>query len=184
MSGHSKWSTIKHKKGAADAKKGQIFSKLSKVIAVATREKGGDPAMNAKLRMVIEKAKEAEMPKENIERAIQKGLGKTEGAKMEELVLEGYGPGGIALIIEIITDNKNRSIAEIRHLMENFGGKLGSEGSAKWAFDKKLNKEGNFEWTPKTPMEVEDAAILSTLEKLYEALDEQDDVQEIYSNTQ
>lgn len=183
MSGHSKWSTIKHKKGAADAKKGQIFSKLSKVIALAAREKGGDPAMNAQLRMVIEKAKEAEMPKDNIERAIQRGLGKTDGTKIEELTLEGYGPGGVALIIETITDNKNRTVPEIRHLLENFGGKLGSEGSAKWAFERKLNKEGSFEWLPKMPIKLEDAAINSTLEKLYEALDGQDDVQEIYSNT-
>jgi len=184
MSGHSKWSQIKHKKGAADLKKGQVFSKLSRMIAVAAREKGGDQSMNPGLRSIIEKAKESEMPKENIERAIQRGLGAGGEAKLEELILEGYGPGGVALIIETITDSKNRTVAEIRHIFDRFGGKLGGEGSAKWAFERRLNEEGNLEWIPKTPMKVDDPELNSTLEKLYQALDEQDDVQEIYSNTQ
>ena len=182
MSGHSKWSQIKHKKGVTDAKKGQMFSKLARLITIAVREKGGDSAMNPKLRAAIAKAKESEMPKDNIDRAIQRGLGKLEGIKIEELILEGYGPGGIAIIVEAITDNKNRTVAEVRHIFDKFGGKLGGEGSAKWAFDRIVNAEGNFEWIPKMPMNIEEEKVKGSLEKLFDALDEHDDIQEIYSN--
>ena len=177
MSGHSHWSSIKHKKGTADAKRGKVFSKLSRLISVAARERGGDPEMNPNLRMAIDKARKENMPKDNIERAIKKGSGEIEGERMEEITYEAYGPSGIAIIIEIITDNKNRTLAEIRHTLKQFGGKLTEGGSVLYLFDKKEN-----EWTPKYPLEITDQKIVGQLEKLFEALDENDDVQEIYSN--
>ena len=176
MSGHSHWSTIKHKKGAEDAKRGKIFSKISRLISVATKEKGGDPDSNPKLRTVIEKAREANMPKDKIEYAIKRGSGQLEGAIMEEVIYEAYGPSSIAIIIEGITDNKNRTSSEIKHILNKSGGKLAEPGSVKYMFDKQGEK-----WTPKYPMEV-DEKTLNQLEKLFEALSDNDDVQEIYSN--
>ncbi|HHN65096.1 MAG TPA: YebC/PmpR family DNA-binding transcriptional regulator [Nitrospirae bacterium] len=137
MAGHSKWAQIKHKKAAVDAKRGKLFSKLAKEISVAARLGGGDPAMNPRLRAVIEKAKAANMPQENIKRAIQKGTGELPGTSYEEAIYEGYGPGGVAMLIEVLTDNKNRTVAEIRHLMSKHGGSLGEAGCVSWIFEKK-----------------------------------------------
>ncbi len=137
MSGHSKWSTIKRKKGALDAKRGKIFTKLIKEITVAARMGGGDPESNPRLRTAIAAAKAENMPKENIERAIKKGTGELEGTQYEELIYEGHGPGGVAVLVEVMTDNKNRSIAEIRHIFSKHGGNLGENGCVSWMFDKK-----------------------------------------------
>jgi len=137
MSGHSKWSTIKRKKGALDAKRGKMFTKLIKEITVAARMGGGDPESNSRLRTAIATAKAENMPKDNIERAIKKGTGELEGTQYEELVYEGYGPGGVAVLVEVMTDNKNRSIAEIRHIFTKYGGNLGENGCVSWMFDKK-----------------------------------------------
>ena len=138
MSGHSKWSSIKHKKGAADAKRGKIFSKLIKEITVAARMGGGgDPASNPRLRTAIQAAKNENMPKDNIERAIKKGTGELEGANYEENIYEGYGPGGAAVFIESLTDNKNRAVSEIRHIFSKYGGNMGETGCVAWMFTKK-----------------------------------------------
>jgi len=137
MSGHSKWSSIKHKKGAADAKRGKIFSKLNKEISVAARLGGGDSVSNPRLRQAILAAKAENMPKENIERAIKKGTGELEGTRYEELAYEGYGPGGTAILVETMTDNKNRATAEVRHVFAKHGGSLGETGCVSWLFDKK-----------------------------------------------
>jgi len=137
MSGHSKWSTIKRKKGALDAKRGKIFTKLIKEITVAARMGGGDPESNPRLRAAMAGAKAENMPKDNIERAIKKGTGELEGVQYEEIVYEGYGPGGVAILIEILTDNKNRSIADVRHIFSKHGGNLGENGCVSWMFDKK-----------------------------------------------
>ncbi|MBM4274315.1 MAG: YebC/PmpR family DNA-binding transcriptional regulator [Deltaproteobacteria bacterium] len=137
MSGHSKWSTIKRKKGAADAKRGQIFGKLAKEITVSARLGGADPEGNPRLRAAITAARAENMPKDNILRAIRKGTGEGGGAALEELILEGYAPGGVAVMVESLTDNKNRTIADVRHLMTKFGGNLGEPGCVAWMFDKK-----------------------------------------------
>ncbi|WKY49110.1 YebC/PmpR family DNA-binding transcriptional regulator [Eubacteriaceae bacterium ES3] len=137
MSGHSKWSTIKHKKGKADAKRGQIFTKLAKYIAVAAREGGGDPDMNAKLKEAVAKAKAANMPNDNIERAIKKGAGELQGDTYEEIIYEGYGPGGVAVIVEALTDNKNRTAGDVRHAFDKNGGNLGTSGCVSFLFTKK-----------------------------------------------
>ena len=138
MSGHSKWSSIKHKKGAADAKRGKIFSRISKELTVVAKAAGGDPTMNPRLRTVIANAKAANMPADNIERAIKKGVGEIGGASsFEETTYEGYGPGGVALLVEVLTDNKNRTVAEIRHILSKHGGNLGENGCVAWMFDKK-----------------------------------------------
>ena len=137
MSGHSKWSTIKRKKGATDAKRGRIFTRLIKEITVAARMGGGDPEGNPRLRSAIGTAKAENMPKNNIERAIKKGTGELEGAVYEEITYEGYGPGGVAVMVECMTDNKNRSVADIRHAFSKSGGNLGESGCVAWMFDKK-----------------------------------------------
>jgi YebC/PmpR family DNA-binding regulatory protein len=137
MSGHSKWSTIKRKKGAADAKRGKIFTKLIREISTAARIAGGALGSNPRLRLVVDKAKAANMPKDNIERAIQKGLGNVEGARYEEGLYEGYGPGGVAILLETLSDNKNRTVGEVRHTLTKHGGSLGSSGSVAYLFQKK-----------------------------------------------
>ena len=137
MSGHSKWHTIKHKKGLADAKRGQMFTKLIKEISISARLGGGDPDTNPRLRTVILKAKAGNMPRDNIERAIKKGTGELEGVSYEEILYEAYGPGGVALLIDILTDNKNRAAAEIRNLLNKGGGNLGSAGSVAYQFKRK-----------------------------------------------
>ena len=137
MSGHSKWATIKHKKGLADAKRGQMFTKFIKEISIAARMGGGDPEMNPRLRTAILKAKAANMPKDNIDRAIKKGTGDLEGSTYEELTYEAYAPGGGAMLIEVLTDNKNRAAAEIRNLLTRSGANLGSTGSVSYLFKRK-----------------------------------------------
>ena len=138
MSGHSKWNTIKRKKGAADAKRGKIFTKLIKEITLAARLAGPDPEGNARLRQAIMAAKEENMPKDNIDRAVKKGTGGAEGsAGFEEIIYEGYGPGGVAVLVEVMTDNKNRTVAEIRHIFSKHGGNLGENGCVSWIFEKK-----------------------------------------------
>ena len=137
MSGHSKWSTIKHKKGAADAKRGKVFTKLIKEITVAARMGGGDINANPRLRTAIAAAKTENMPKDNMDRAIKKGTGELEGVDYEELTYEGYGPGGAAVFVECLTDNKNRTVAEVRHIFSKAGGNLGENGCVAWMFDKK-----------------------------------------------
>ncbi|MGD8665752.1 MAG: YebC/PmpR family DNA-binding transcriptional regulator [Desulfobacterales bacterium] len=137
MSGHSKWSSIKHKKAATDAKRGKIFTKLIKEITVAARMGGGDVEANPRLRSAIQAAKSENMPKDNIERAIKKGTGELEGVSYEESIYEGYGPGGAAVLIESLTDNKNRTVADIRHIFSKAGGNMGESGCVAWMFDKK-----------------------------------------------
>jgi len=137
MSGHSKWSTIKHKKGAADAKRGKIFTRILKEMTVAARMGGGDPNGNPRLRAAIAEAKANNMPKDNIERAVKRGTGEIEGATYEEITYEGYGPGGVALMVEAMTDNTNRTTPEIRHIFEKNGGNLGTPGSVRFQFERK-----------------------------------------------
>ena len=137
MSGHSKWHSIRHKKGATDAKRGKIFSRINKELMVAARMGGGDPSANPRLRQAIATAKSENMPKDNIERAIKKGTGELEGVNYEEHVYEGYAPGGVALLIEVMTDNKNRAAADIRYVFNKRGGSLGEAGCVAWMFDKK-----------------------------------------------
>jgi len=137
MSGHSKWHTIKHKKGAADAKRGKIFTRLIKELTVAARSGGGDPDMNPRLRTIVAEAKANNMPRENIERAIRRGTGEEPGVSYEEIMYEGYGPGGVALMIQTLTDNKNRTVGEIRHLLAKYNGNLAAENSVAWMFQRK-----------------------------------------------
>lgn len=137
MSGHSKWATIKHKKGALDARRGKVFTKLIKEITVAARLGGGDPDANPRLRTAVAAAKAENMPADNIKRAIQKGTGELPGATYEESVYEAYGPGGVAMMVEVATDNKNRTISEIRHIFSKHGGNLGESGCVAWMFSKK-----------------------------------------------
>ena len=172
MSGHSKWSQIKRQKGIADQKKGQLFSKLSKVISIAAR-RGTDPSMNVELKNAIEKAKEASMPKENIERAIKRVADKN-AAQLEDLVIEAIGPESLALIITAITDNKNRTMAEVKKILSECNYK---QGSVMWAF----TKQGP-EFVPQYPVEINEET-KNNLEKLFERLDENEDVQEIFDNT-
>ncbi len=137
MSGHSKWATIRRKKGALDAKRGKMFTRLIREINIAARQGGGDPDGNPRLRLAIDNAKAANMPADNIERAIKKATGELEGAQIVELTYEGYGPGGVALLVEVATDNKNRTVAEIRHLFGKNGGNMGETGSVAWMFERK-----------------------------------------------
>jgi YebC/PmpR family DNA-binding regulatory protein len=137
MSGHSKWATIKHKKGALDAKRGKVFTRIIKELSVAARAGGGDVDMNPRLRTIVADAKAANMPRENIERAIRRGTGEEPGVSYEEITYEGYGPGGVALLIQTLTDNKNRTVGEIRHLLGKHAGNLAAENSVAWMFSKK-----------------------------------------------
>jgi YebC/PmpR family DNA-binding regulatory protein len=236
MSGHSKWSTIKHKKAAEDAKRGKIFTKLIKEISIAARDGGGDPEANPRLRTAIRNAQNANMPKDNIERAIKKGTGELPGMTYEEAHYEGYGPAGVAVFVEVLTDNKNRTTAEIRHMFTRYNGNLGETGCVAWMFDRKglitMDAEGIDEdelmtaaleagaddvsieegtveiQTPPTELEqvkegleaaglkvqVAELSMLPkntvklegtnarTMLKLMEALEDQDDVQNVYAN--
>ncbi|MFN3534256.1 MAG: YebC/PmpR family DNA-binding transcriptional regulator [Desulfatiglandales bacterium] len=137
MSGHSKWHSIRHKKGLVDAKRGKIFTKLIRELTVAAKMGGGDPNSNPRLRAAIEAAKANNMPKENIERAIKRGTGELEGTSYEEVSYEGYGPGGVAVLLECLTDNRNRTVAELKHLFERNGGSMGEPGCVSWVFEKK-----------------------------------------------
>ncbi len=236
MSGHSKWSSIKHKKGALDAKRGKIFTRLAREITVAARDGGGDPDMNPRLRKAISDGKAANMPNDNIDRAIKRGTGEIEGVSYEEITYEAYGPGGVAILIETMTDNRNRTVAELRHLLSKNNGNLGESGSVSYLFDRKgyilvdskqkseeelfeiaieggaedLKQDGdnfeiftaqeNFEdvkkavedagieaevaeisMIPQTFVKVEGSDAQSML-KLYELLDDYDDVQNVYAN--
>jgi len=236
MSGHSHWATIKHKKGAIDAKRGKLFSKLSRAIIIAARHGGGDPETNLKLRYAIDKAREVSMPKDNIERALKRGTGETEGLIFEEITYEGYGPGGVAILVDVLTDNRNRTASEIRKIFERSGGKMGSAGSVGYLFERKgifsidaktadedtlmsialdagaddlkrsgstfditcdpglfaqvqsaLQKHGvtpavaEISQVPKMPVDV-DVETGRKLMRLMEALDDQDDAQNVYSN--
>jgi YebC/PmpR family DNA-binding regulatory protein len=238
MSGHSHWAGIKHKKAIVDAKRGKLFSKLGKIISVAAREKGGDPGMNPRLRLAMETAQKANMPKENVERAIKKGTGELEGAKLEEITLEIYGPDGVAILVTGITDNKNRTMSEIKRILTNHNAKLANEGGVKWMFaergaidvpeleNSKKKEElelaaidagaedftwadgtlslktapeklesvkqalenlgvkiesATLEWAAKNPIDITQEK-RAKLENLFEALDDYEDVQEIYSN--
>lgn len=137
MSGHSKWATTKRKKGAIDAKRGKVFTKISKEITVAAKIGGGDPDGNPRLRLAIIKSKEVNMPADNVKRAIQRGTGELPGMSYEEAIYEGYGPGGVAVLMEVLTDNKNRSVADIRHIFGKCGGNMGEAGCVSWMFEKK-----------------------------------------------
>ncbi|WIF94350.1 YebC/PmpR family DNA-binding transcriptional regulator [Caminicella sporogenes] len=137
MAGHSKWANIKHRKGKQDAKRAKMFTKLARCIMVAAREGGSDPEYNSALKSAIEKAKAANMPNDNIERAIKKGAGELDGVNYEEITYEGYGPGGVAVFVEVLTDNRNRAAADVRHYFTKCGGNLGANGCVSWMFDKK-----------------------------------------------
>jgi YebC/PmpR family DNA-binding regulatory protein len=172
MSGHSKWSTIKRKKGAKDAKRGAIFTRLGKDITLAARD-GGDISMNANLRLAVKKAKTANMPNDNIDRAIKKGTGELVGQKYESYIYEGYGPHGVALLIEVLSDNKNRTVPEIRHLLTKNNGNLGESGCVSWMFEKKgiiLINKNNFQ---------EEQFLEDLLELGIESYDELDDEYEL-----
>jgi len=238
VSGHSKWSSIKHKKGAADAKRGQLFSKLSRAIMVAAREGGPDPAANLSLQNAIEKARSYSMPKDNIERAIAKGSGaEADGSAFETVIYEGYGPDGVAVLVEALTDNRNRTASDVRHLFSKHGGNLGTTGAVAWLFERRglvlvdaeavdeeelvlaaaeggadeVERDGTvfqvlsapeslaavraaieaagiaiesaeLSMLPKTTVEVAAESSAKKLVRLIEALEENDDVQDVFAN--
>ena len=182
MSGHSHAKTIRHAKNITDQKRGQIFSKMARVISVAVKDGGPNPETNSKLKIAIEQAKTFNMPKENIERAIKRASGGgIEEEKLEEVVFEAYGPAGVAIMIEGITDNKNRALGEIKQILNQNGGKLVGEGGVRWMFERKVKTPGSLEWVAKQDIEVPKKD-KEACQKLFEALDENDAVQEIYSN--
>lgn len=178
MSGHSKWANIKHQKAKADAQKGNIYSKLAREIMVAARQGGGNPEANFRLKTAIQKAREANIPLENINRAIQRGIGALEGESYEELVYEGYGPGGVAVLLNIVTDNRNRTAGEIRHLFAKHGGNLAETGAVSWLFDRKglisLEREKN--------RQSEDEIMMLALEAGAEDMKTEDEGYEIYTS--
>lgn len=236
MAGHSKWANIKHKKAKEDAKRGKVFTKLIKEIVVAVKESGPDPDGNPRLRMVLEKAKSSNMPQDNINRAIKKASGDQDGVNYEEVIYEGYGPAGTAVIVESLTDNKKRTVADVRHAFNKNGGNMGENGSVSWMFEHKgvvratgamsedelleklldynvdditkvetmftvhcaisdLEKvkeqvqlcnmkieDSGLEWVPKNPVAVQDESQEEKVFKFLEALDDLDDVQNVYSN--
>lgn len=147
MSGHSKWSTIKHKKAAQDKKRGKLFTRLAKDITITAREGGGDPEFNTALALAIDKAKAANMPKDNIERAIKRGTGELEGGQLEQNLYEAYGPQGVGILVEVVTDNRNRSVAELRHAVAKHGGNMAESGAVSWQFTRKgyLAVEGDYD---------------------------------------
>ena len=177
MAGHSKWANIKHKKARVDAKKGKIFTKLSKDIILAAKLGGGDPAANPRLKTAIERARAANIPNENIKRAIMKGTGQLASVGAEGLVYEGYGPGGVAVMLDIVTDNRNRTAGEIRHLFSKYGGSLGESGCVSWMFDKK-----GFLCLPKEDVDMsEDDLLAVVLEVGAEDMKVEEDSYEIYT---
>lgn len=177
MSGHSHWAGIKHKKAISDAKRANIFTKFGRLITIAAREGGGSPDSNLKLKLAIDQARSVNMPKENIERAIKRGTGELKDqAEIQEIIYEVFGPGGIMMIIKTLTDNKNRTVSEIKAILGKFGGKMGGAGSVMWNFE-----ISEAEYKPKNTLGA-DAGIKAQYERLLEALDEQDDVQEIFDN--
>jgi YebC/PmpR family DNA-binding regulatory protein len=236
MSGHSKWATIKHKKAATDAKRGKAFTRIIKEIMIAARGGGGDPDANPRLRTAVLAAKAASMPSENIKRAIQRGTGELEGGQIEEVMFEGYGPGGVAVLVHVATDNRNRTVSEIRHVFGKYGGKLGEQNSVSRLFERKSQililiekttedklmdlvldagvediRNDGVNWEVLSPPEAHEAVLTaiqkagietvsaevamlpillvklagreaSSMLKLSEALEEQDDVQDVYAN--
>jgi YebC/PmpR family DNA-binding regulatory protein len=236
MSGHSKWSTIKRKKGAADAKRGAMFTKLGRELTIAAREGGGDPDSNFRLRLVMEKCRQANMPKDNIDRAIKRGTGELKGTALEEVLYEGYGPKGTALLVEVLTDSRNRAVADVRRVFTRQGGSLGESGCVSWLFDRKgyisiepgdgdpeelallaidlgaedvkvdsdlleiftavedfqqireaLQNDGfdlstaEISWIPKSTVQLDEKETFRTMH-LIDALEELDDIQQVYSN--
>jgi len=174
MSGHSKWANIKRKKGVTDAKRSKVFSKISKLLSVAAKD-GSDPDSNPRLRMVVEKAKEARMPKENIERAIAKGSGQGGGITFTETIYEGFGPNGEAFYIRALTDNINRTVSEIRNIFSKHGGSLGGQGSTAYIFSPDPDN-------PSYSIKIDDLNIARKLESLLEEIDDHEDVQDVYVN--
>lgn len=178
MAGHSKWSNIKHKKQAEDRKRAKIFSKLSRKIRAAVRESGsGDPEQNAALRPLLDKARDANMPKDNIQRAIDAGLGKGENGPMKEIIYEGFGPNGIGMLIVALTDNKNRTTADLRNILNKAGGSLGAPGSVKYMFER--DQEQGFTCT--IPLEVNGEDHQRRLQRLIGELEDYEDVEEVYT---
>lgn len=177
MSGHSHASNIKRKKDAEDSKRGKLFSKLSRLISIAAKEKGGNPESNPRLRQAIEDAKKANMPKDKIEKAVKKGTGEIEGEQINKLIYETYGPGGIAILIEVITDNKNRSVSEIKQILNKYNSKLADQGSVLFMFEEK-----DSQWIPKYPFEINDEKTKKQINNLIETLKDNDEVQEVYTN--
>ena len=191
MSGHSKWSSIKHKKGAADARRGKLFSKLSRAIIVAAKEGGADPAGNLALQNAIEKARSYSMPKDNIERAVARGAGTGADAEtFETVTYEGYGPNGVAVFVEALTDNRNRTASDVRHVFTKHDGSLGASGAVAWLFERKGVvlvpadgvDEDELTLVPKTTIEVADEAAAKKILRLIDQLEENDDVQDVYAN--
>ena len=176
MSGHNKWSSIKHKKGATDAKRGKIFTRIVKEIILAAKSGGGDPEMNPRLRTAINTAKESNMPKDNIERAIKRGTGEIEGAAYEEITYEGYGHNGVGIVVDVMTDNRNRSVAEIRHAFSKFGGNMAESGAVSWNFEHK----GYFN-VPVTGLD-EDEFMMQALEAGAEDVEKGEEFFEIYTS--
>lgn len=175
MSGHSHWATIKRKKQAEDIKRGKIFSKLGRAISIAARQGGGDPEKNPTLRKAVDEARSYNMPKENIDRAIARGVGGGGGEGLVEATYEGYGPEGVAFMVKILTDNKNRTLAEIRRIFETYGGRIGEAGSAAYIFAADPEK-------PTFTISITEPEKAKKVLSLANALDEHDDVQEVYSN--
>ena len=179
MAGHSKWNNIKNKKGKEDAKRGKIFTKMARYITVAVREGGDDPEYNAPLKNAIEKAKAENMPNDNIERAIKKGMGDLDGADFEEIIYEGYGPSGVAVFVEALTDNKNRTASDVRHAFDKYGGNLGSTGCVGFMFDRKglivIEKDSEVD---------EEELMLSTIEAGAEDFSVEDEVYEIITSVE
>jgi len=170
MAGHSKWANVKHRKARVDAQKGKVFTKLAREIMVAAREGGGDIELNFRLRLAVQKAREANLPGENINRAIQKGLGEIEGVELEQVTYEGYGPGGIAVLIDILTDNRNRTAPEIRHIFSRRGGNMGESGCVSWMFKRK----GYFTLEKQDSLPSEDDLMMLALENGAEDFKEED----------
>lgn len=175
MSGHSKWATHKRGKAINDHKRSQIFTKITRLITVAARDGGGDPDANPKLRLALEKAREASMPKENIQKAIDKGTGKGGSDNYEEIIYEGYGPNGVAFYVTTLTDNRNRTVSEIRNIFNRAGGSLGTAGSTAYIF---LPDPNN----PSFYIDIEDTSQAESLKSLYDALEDHDDVQDLFTN--
>lgn len=175
MSGHSKWHTIKHKKGAADAKRGKVFTRIIKELTVAARNGGGDPEMNPRLRTIVAEARASNMPADNIKRAIRRGTGEEAGVMYDEVMYEGYGPGGVAILVETLTDNRNRTVGEVRHTLGKYGGNLGEANSVAWMFEKK-----GVITVDKTKIE-EDALMTAALEAGADDLKDDGDLWEVVS---
>ena len=175
MAGHSKWANIKHRKAASDAKRGKIFTRIAKELTIAARDGGGDPESNARLRLVIQQARAANMPNDNIDRAIKRGTGELEGQSLEQMMLEGYGPGGIGILIECVTDNRNRTVADVRHILSRNGGSMADAGSVAWNFSRAsqidIAKGGR----------TEEDVLMAVIDAGADDVEESDDLFSIYS---